>query len=456
MKKAVTLLLVLILAINVFPFAVSASENIYVTVDGATLKFDQPPIMQNDRVLVPMRLIFETLGATVEWDEYNQYVKATKEDISIAMQIGNNTMVKNGQYITLDTAPILLNGRTLVPVRAVAESLEATVEWRGEINTVVIEQKVIQKRYATETLLYAPSFVTHITTDTHNNIYYIDSINNKIMEYKDNLTRVVSDISTEYARFAVSDEIYNTDISESGFVPYDSGRGYFFNGIVSFLLFDDRNNRLLAGIACQDGLGYAAMAIADITNNKILAGKKLGGYWQDFEAEITGYLKAIQDNKIYFSRETDFYQVDLSTGRFTEYPCPPYSMISTFTLIDNKMTNIAIEPSDAYKLYQFQYNPQKDDYDYSIIKSKDNNPYNVSYIGTDGFNFYYIENSNIYRISVDKQVKLWVSAEEIDFQDQIPLSGTVEGWPQLTFDREGNILFYDINVLSIRRIKKLN
>lgn len=134
MKKLTALILTLIMAIGILPISVSASENIYVTVDGATLNFDQPPIMQNDRVLVPMRLIFEALGATVEWDEYNQYVKATKDQIDITMQIGNSTMVKNGEYITLDTAPILLNGRTLVPVRAVAESLDATVEWRGEIN----------------------------------------------------------------------------------------------------------------------------------------------------------------------------------------------------------------------------------------------------------------------------------------------------------------------------------
>ncbi len=168
MKKSIALLFTLILVIGILPFGASASENIYVTVDGATLNFDQPPIMQNDRVLVPMRLIFETLGATVEWDEYNQYVKATKEDISITMQIGNNTMVKNGQYITLDTAPILLNGRTLVPVRAVAESLEATVEWDGNTNTVIVT--TINTTISTQI----------VTEQFGENIEWIQAINNKL------------------------------------------------------------------------------------------------------------------------------------------------------------------------------------------------------------------------------------------------------------------------------------
>ena len=112
--------------------------NITVMVNGEPLTFDQSPIMQNNRVLVPMRLIFETLGAAVEWDESTQSVKATNGNTIITMQIGNNTLVKNGENIVLDTAPILLNSRTLVPVRAVAEALDASVDWDGNTSTVII------------------------------------------------------------------------------------------------------------------------------------------------------------------------------------------------------------------------------------------------------------------------------------------------------------------------------
>lgn len=129
-------------------------NNITVTMNGTQLEFDQPPIMQNDRVLVPMRLIFEALGATVEWDEYNQYVKATKGKTNITMQIGNSTMMKNGESITLDMAPILQNGRTLVPVRAVAESLGAIINWEDNTNTVVIttQDTTINTQLVTEQL----------------------------------------------------------------------------------------------------------------------------------------------------------------------------------------------------------------------------------------------------------------------------------------------------------------
>lgn len=106
--------------------------------DGDLIEFDQPPIIESDRVLVPMRAIFESLGAQVSWDADTQTIIALKDDTTMVLQIDSNILTKNNENIVLDVPPRLVNGRTLVPVRAVAEGLNALVEWSEETRTVTV------------------------------------------------------------------------------------------------------------------------------------------------------------------------------------------------------------------------------------------------------------------------------------------------------------------------------
>lgn len=114
------------------------SQGISVTLNGSPILFDQPPVLQNDRTLVPLRAIFEALGATVEWDNSTQTVTSTKDGKTIILIIGSNILYVDGTPITLDVPAQLLNARTLVPVRAVAESFDCNVDWNGSTQTVVI------------------------------------------------------------------------------------------------------------------------------------------------------------------------------------------------------------------------------------------------------------------------------------------------------------------------------
>lgn len=114
------------------------AEDIRVTVNGSYLTFDQQPIMENDRVLVPVRAIFEALGATVDWNPSNELVTAQKGNQTVTLQIGNRLMTQNGTPILLDVGPKLAGSRTLVPVRAVSESFGAIVDWEESTLTVVI------------------------------------------------------------------------------------------------------------------------------------------------------------------------------------------------------------------------------------------------------------------------------------------------------------------------------
>ena len=120
--------------------AQSAGSGISVTVNGRALSFDQPPISQDGRTLVPLRAIFEALGADVDWNPATQTVSAKRDDVSITLRIGSRILVRNGVDITLDVPAQTIGGRTLVPVRAIAESFGAEVGWNPATRTVTITE----------------------------------------------------------------------------------------------------------------------------------------------------------------------------------------------------------------------------------------------------------------------------------------------------------------------------
>ena len=110
------------------------------TLNGTPLQFDIPPIVDTEhgRVLVPMRAIFEALGAEVGWDNGTQTATAVKSDKTVSLQIGSPQMRVNNSTVTLDATPQIVLTRTLVPLRAVSEALGATVSWDQATQTVNI------------------------------------------------------------------------------------------------------------------------------------------------------------------------------------------------------------------------------------------------------------------------------------------------------------------------------
>ena len=113
-------------------------DGISVYCDEEELSFDVPPIKEDDRVIVPMRKIFEVLGASVDWSEETSTVTARKDKTEISLTIGSNIMLKNGKKIELDVPAKVMHDRTLVPIRAVSEGLGARVEWDEENQAVWI------------------------------------------------------------------------------------------------------------------------------------------------------------------------------------------------------------------------------------------------------------------------------------------------------------------------------
>ena len=118
------------------------NNQITVYINNEQLNFDIYPITEKDRTLVPMRAIFEALGAEVEWENETQTATATKDGITVSVTIDSNKMQKNGEEIELDVpARLVEDSRTLVPLRAVSEAFGCQVEWDEELQRVDIYTK---------------------------------------------------------------------------------------------------------------------------------------------------------------------------------------------------------------------------------------------------------------------------------------------------------------------------
>ena len=118
--------------------AVHCENDIKVLLDGVELEFDVLPQIIDERTFVPLRAIFEALGAEVEWDGVTQTVTAKRDKSTVSLTIGRNIINVNTETVELDVPPQIIDGRTLVPARAVAESFDCIVDWDGKTHTVTI------------------------------------------------------------------------------------------------------------------------------------------------------------------------------------------------------------------------------------------------------------------------------------------------------------------------------
>ena len=138
MKK---LLFIFILVVFLLYNSVScfASEaNIGVFLDGEQLTFDVPPTIVQDRTLVPMRKIFEILGMSVDWKGETQTITGEKAGKKIILQIDKRIATIDDKQVEMDVPVKLINGRTMVPLRFIAESTNADVKWDESTSTVLI------------------------------------------------------------------------------------------------------------------------------------------------------------------------------------------------------------------------------------------------------------------------------------------------------------------------------
>lgn len=125
--------------------AVFAEDTATIKVDGESLVLEQPAFIENDRTLVPLRGVFEAVGAQVLWDQESKtaIVTQNREDALavIAVQIGSTAAFVNSEKKELDVPAVLKDDTTFVPLRFILEELGHDVAWDQETKTVDITTK---------------------------------------------------------------------------------------------------------------------------------------------------------------------------------------------------------------------------------------------------------------------------------------------------------------------------
>jgi hypothetical protein len=108
-----------------------AADEIGVTIEGVNVIFtDQPPVIVDGRTLVPVRGVFEMLGFNVDWDNDTRQATLTNSDYIVVLTVGSATFTTNGVNHTLDVPAQIIGGRTMLPIRAVLESVAYYVAWQ--------------------------------------------------------------------------------------------------------------------------------------------------------------------------------------------------------------------------------------------------------------------------------------------------------------------------------------
>lgn len=270
--------IVLALKIALFvlvPVTVFANE-INVIIDGQQVNFDgQRPTVIDGRTLVPVRGVFETLGFDVEWNPYTQAATLTNSDYVVVVTIGNAVFTTNGVGYILDVPAQIIGGSTMLPIRAVLESVGYYVDWNADTHTVIIKRAYsygIMLPALSEQEQLAPIKINLSAAEIHKlNDFFIlfagrlgigmDLPNYDIIEN----TSESIDIAVTFVLGRVLWGFWGREVS--GFVNVDSADGYNFISasdidslVLKFFAISDIYHRSISGFQYRDGRYYVPLA----------------------------------------------------------------------------------------------------------------------------------------------------------------------------------------------------
>lgn len=123
--------------------ALAAESKIHVVLQGAPVQFEAgaEPVVENNRTLVPLRMLSEKLGFMVEWEPNTQQITLSKFPTKVVLWVGKAEAQVNGKPFTLEVAPKMVGSRVFVPVRFISEQLGASVYWNGAKNEIRVTPK---------------------------------------------------------------------------------------------------------------------------------------------------------------------------------------------------------------------------------------------------------------------------------------------------------------------------
>lgn len=339
-KRLITLICTFGLIFSVSQTAF-AERPIKVLVGGERLESDVAPITVNGRTMLPVRAVFEAIGADVDYIEAEEKVVASKKDKTVSFVIGSNIMTINGEEKEIDVPAMIKNDRTLVPVRACAEAFDLDVEWNDKTHTVKVKKEVsvVSERIS------ANGSCEKYTYDENGNEVYYSRINaqgeNYWKEYtyneNGNKTYSISSMVTreEYTYDENENLIHhitwNKDIkyTEIEYEYDDNGKRIYVeselfrpgedNVVWQKYTYDENGN----SIYCEYSTGDWIKTIHDEKGNRIYQENSLNSWHKwiyDENKNLTCYenSQGFQEKYTYDENENLVYKED-SKGRWEKY-----------------------------------------------------------------------------------------------------------------------------------------
>ncbi|MCD7853997.1 MAG: copper amine oxidase N-terminal domain-containing protein [Clostridiales bacterium] len=146
MKKLLLILAAITAAVSftVSPYANEGYTEVTLVIDGQEVESDQPAVIVDGRTMVPVRVIADALGIWIDYIENTKTVLFEKNNTDIMLTIGNNFAVVDDEEVEIDSPAVIINGRTMVPVRFISEIFSAEVGWNADTKTVTITNIAVE------------------------------------------------------------------------------------------------------------------------------------------------------------------------------------------------------------------------------------------------------------------------------------------------------------------------
>lgn len=227
--------------------AKKSGESPKIFINGEEVVFDDvlPYIDNNSRTMVPLRFLNEALEAETSWNDDEQKVTIKKGDVEISLKIGEKTAYKGDEKITLDTAAVLKNDRTMVPLRFIGDSLGVKVEYNEEDKNVYITNEESEKIASGE----KKEFVRKLNNDTSEGIEEVN-----VLDFGADPTGVKESTSSIKQAHNTGKRVYypngnyrfnGKNLDFSGGVRFESPDGVIVHNDISdspVIVFDDFGN----------------------------------------------------------------------------------------------------------------------------------------------------------------------------------------------------------------------
>ena len=265
MKKRILTLILALCMLASLSIPAFAEYPITVIVGGDEIYTDVAPMIINGRTMLPVRAVFEAIGADVDYIDEERKVVATKDDKTIEFVIDSNIMTVDGEDTTIDVPATIVNSRTLAPLRACAEAFDLEVGWDDVSRTAIVKTEVAILSESSYVDNFNETTTTYFTYDDNGFLIATESTDGSWTKYtNDHLGRVLvcessSGLTVKYTYNQYGDLLTS---------DYGDGTGEKFE-------YDENGNRTYSG--SLDGSNWYKFEYND--KNQVLYNENNQGMW---------------------------------------------------------------------------------------------------------------------------------------------------------------------------------